>query len=229
MTVREIPLDRLLVTKNVRFDTDGDLGELIQSTNHILLQPIGVYPRGSNRYEIVWGHRRFRAAQMNNESTIACRILDPEETPESEIPVLKLQENMVRKQLTAEEVVAAADAIKATHPGWSDGDVDKRLGKKVGYIAFSRSVIKAYGDLAAKGFDKNKLSAMNAAEVLELRARLNDDAKKRSSSGSFHRGDRVPKIGFKIIDSKGPNIVVVCSCADTKRKVLRALRALSRG
>jgi ParB-like chromosome segregation protein Spo0J len=230
MKVRDIPLEKIFITKNVRFDTDEELGELMESTVHMLLQPAGVFPRlGDPRgdYELVWGHRRFRAAQMNNEATLACHIL--EGVSEADIPLLKLQENMVRKQLTTEEVLAAADEIKRRRPELTDRQIDKLLGKRPGYLGFRRSLQRAYSDLAARGISKDKLDALGGDEILELRARLEHVEKPtRKNKGSFHRGDRVPKAGYQVVNSKGPNIVVICASQAVKSRVLGVLRKARR-
>jgi hypothetical protein len=223
--VREIPLEKLFTTKNVRFDTDEELGELIESTQHYLLQPIGVYPRGE-RYEIVFGHRRFRAAQMNNDRTIACHIL--EDISESDIPLIKLQENMVRKQLTNEEILAAADEIRRKKPSLTDRQIDVLLGKKPGWLGWRRSLVNAYDYLAAEGLSRTKINALSGVEVLELRARMeNPEAPSRASKGSYHRKD-VPKEGFRIVNTPGPNVVVVCACKTEKLRVMKSLRQLAK-
>jgi ParB family chromosome partitioning protein len=225
MKVREIPLEKLFTTKNVRFDTDEELGELIESTQHYLLQPIGVYPRGE-RYEIVFGHRRFRAAQMNNDRTIACHIL--EDISESDIPLIKLQENMVRKQLTNEEILAAADEIRRKKPSLTDRQIDVLLGKKPGWLGWRRSLVNAYDYLAAEGLSRTKINALSGEEVMELRARMeNPEAPSRVSKGSFHRRE-VPKTGFRVINSPGPNLVLVCASSDVKIRIHARLRRLAK-
>jgi ParB/RepB/Spo0J family partition protein len=224
MKVREVPLEKIFVTKNVRFDTDEELGELIASTERMLLQPIGVYPRGE-RYELVWGHRRLRAAQANNEPTIAAHIL--ENISESDIPIIKLQENMVRKQLTTEEVVAAADEIKKRRPELNDAAIDTLLGKRKGYLSYHRSTLKTYQWLASKGLKKEHLVAMTGDELRELRSKLEGSEKTADTrKHTFHRGERVPRAGFTILTPDGPNVVVVCSCCAEKRRVVNALRRL---
>lgn len=228
--VKEIPLEKIFVKKNIRTDTDEELGEQMESMLKMgQLQPIGVYPRAGGRYEIVWGHRRFRAAQMNGESTIAANILDPECVSESDIPLIKLQENTVRKQLTTEEILAAADEIKRQHQGMTDRQVDVLIGKRPGYLGFRRSVATAYDYLAARGLKKKQLNAMSIEEVLDLRARMeNAVAPKRSNKGAFHRFNRTPDRGIQILTPRGPNVVVVCSGENVKSRVICYLKNLAK-
>lgn len=224
MKVRDVPLDRIFITKNIRFETDEEIGELIGSTTRFTqLQPIGVYPRGE-RYELVWGHRRYRAAQMQGEYSIAAHIL--ENIAEHDIPLIKLQENMVRKQLTTEEIVKAADDIKAARPGLTDHNVDAMLGKRPGYLSYHRSIMNTYEWLASKGLKKQYLEALTADELQDLKAKLTKHEVQHRKS-TYHRGGRTPLEGFEIIATRGPNIIVVCSCKTTKARVLRYLKRMA--
>ena len=224
MRVREIPLEKIFIKRNIRFDTDEELGELIGSTEHMLLQPIGVFPRGE-RFELVWGHRRCSAAKANNEPTIAAHILD---ISESDIPLVKLQENMVRKQLTNEEILAAVDELKRRQPDLNDHQIERMLGKNKGYLGFRRSLAKAYDDLELHGLKRDQLNAMSADEIIELRARIaNPEKPTRASAGSYHRPE-VPKEGFRIVNTPGPNVVVVCACKKEQLRVMRRLRELAK-
>jgi ParB/RepB/Spo0J family partition protein len=226
MKVRDVPLDKIFITKNVRTETDEELGELIGSTQRYLqLQPIGVYPRGE-RYELVWGHRRFKAAQMQGESTIAAHIL--ENIRECDIPLIKLQENMVRKQLSTDEILAAAGELQKRNPGMTDRQLDQLLGKRPGYLSYHRGVAKTYDWLAAAGLKKEYLKALTGQEILDLKAQL-EGSKIKKRQSTYHRGDRVPCEGFEIIVTRGPQLVVVCANSETKLRVLRCLRRLERG
>jgi ParB/RepB/Spo0J family partition protein len=223
MKVRDIPLEKIFVTKNIRFETDEELGELIGSIGRFTqLQPIGVYPR-EERFELVWGHRRFRAAQMNGESTIAAHIL--QDIAEHDIPLIKLQENMVRKQLSTDEIVKAADELKKQRPGLTDRNIDQLLGKRPGYLSYHRSLVSTYKWLATKGLKKQYLVALNGQELLDLKAKL-EKHQVQHRLGTYHRGDRL-HAGIEVIETQGPNIIVVCSCKTTKARVLRYLKRLA--
>jgi ParB/RepB/Spo0J family partition protein len=226
MKVRDIPIEKLFTTKNVRLEADGELGDLMQSIEqHQLLQPIGVYPRGE-RYEVVWGHRRLAAAKMRNEQTIACRIL--EGISESDIPLIKLQENIQRKQLSAEEIVAAADEIKLRKPGISDSAIDRMIGKQPGYLSNMRSTWRCYGYLVKHGLKRKALEAMTDEELRAMRAELEEGKHPGTRKRTFHRGPLTPARGFRVVNSPGPNLVVVCAGPDEKLLVLKDLRALAK-
>lgn len=225
MKVREIPLEKLFIKKNVRFDTDDELGEQMASMlKYGQLQPAGVVQRGE-RYEIVWGHRRFRAAQMNNEPTLSCSIL--EGISEADIPLIKLQENTVRRQLTNAEILAAVDEIRKARPELSDRHIDVMLGKRPGWIGFRRSIATAVTYAEGLGLSREKLNAMSDNEIIDLRASLTSKGTPRSSKGAFHRPG-VPESGFRISSSKGPTVVIVCCNSAMKLRVLHGLRRLQK-
>lgn len=223
MTVRDIPLMKIFITKNVRFETDEELGELIGSTSRFTqLQPIGVYPRGE-RYELVFGHRRYRAAQMNGESTIAAHIL---EISERDIPLVKLQENMVRKQLSTDEILAAAAELQKRNPALTDRALDQLLGKRPGYLSYHRGVAKTYEWLEKAGLKKEYLAALSGQELVDLKQQLSGKDKKERAK-TYHRGDRVPCKGYNIVVTRGPNIVIVCASPQNKQRMLRYLKRMS--
>jgi ParB/RepB/Spo0J family partition protein len=223
MKVRDIPLEKIFITKNIRFETDEELGELISSTSRFTqLQPIGVYRRG-DRYELVWGHRRLKAAQMNGESTIAAHIL--ENISERDIPLIKLQENMVRKQLSTDEILAAAAEMQKRNPGLTDRALDSMLGKRPGYLSYHRGVAKTYEWLAEAGLKKEYLAALNGQELIDLKKELSGQVKKERQR-TYHRGERIPCEGFNIVVTRGPNIIIVCSCPKDKKRMLNYLRRM---
>jgi ParB family chromosome partitioning protein len=75
----------------------GDLSELIASVREKgILEPILVRPRG-NRFQIIAGERRFRAAGEAGLAEIPCIV---RETPDAEMMELALIENLQRKDLT---------------------------------------------------------------------------------------------------------------------------------
>ncbi len=224
MKVRDIPLERIFIVKNIRTEIDEELGELIGSTSRFTqLQPIGVYPRGE-RYELVFGHRRFKAAQMNGEATIAAHIL---EISERDIPLVKLQENMVRKQLSTDEILAAAEEIKKRTPGLTDRALDAMLGKRPGYLGYHRGIAKTFEWLTEAGLKKEYLAALNGQELVDLKKQLAGEVKKERAK-TYHRGDRIPCEGYNIVVTRGPNIIIVCSSPQDKQRMLRYLRHMEK-
>lgn len=227
MKVKELPLDRIIVKKNIRLEADDELGGLMDSIErHELLQPIVVFPRG-DKYELVCGHRRLAAFKLRNESTIAARIL--EECVESDLPLIKLQENLQRKQLTMEEIVAAADEMRRQRPELTDHGVEKLIGKNPGYLSNCRSTLRALTFLQAQGISKEQAEALSGEEIREMRAKIiaGEDGKGKRTK-TFHRGERVPKKGFRFYSTTGPAIMVICSSKKIKHRIWMQLSRLQK-
>jgi len=77
-TLQQIPIDLLVRGKyqpRQHFDPEKlrELADSIKSTNG-LLQPIVVRPTLNNKYEIVAGERRWRAAQLTGLADISCLV-----------------------------------------------------------------------------------------------------------------------------------------------------------
>jgi ParB family chromosome partitioning protein len=104
------------VNPRVVFDPD-ELAELVGSIREVgLLQPVVVRPVGDDRYELIMGERRWRAAQEAGLSTIPAIV---RETPDDVMLRDALLENLHRSQLNPlEEAAAYAQLLQdfgATH------------------------------------------------------------------------------------------------------------------
>lgn len=101
MEVREIALNRLIPSRDLR--TEGtDVSELAASIReHGLLQPIRVRPLNEGMYQIIAGQRRFRAHQALGRSSIPAVVV--EET-DQEAAVQSIVENLQREDLTPLEL-----------------------------------------------------------------------------------------------------------------------------
>lgn len=100
--LRQLPIEKLLAGSfqpRMHFD-HNELEMLSESIKtHGIVQPLVVRPQG-DRYEIVAGERRFRAAQLAGLDTVPCivRVLDNQSTM-----ALALIENMQRADLNVME------------------------------------------------------------------------------------------------------------------------------
>ena len=105
------------------FDT-VELEELAQSLHtHGLLQPITVRQVGE-RYQIVAGERRFRAAMLMGWSEIAVQFCEADDQQMAE---LALTENLQRKDLNAIEKAASFATYLETYPGTTHEELANRL------------------------------------------------------------------------------------------------------
>jgi len=125
---REVPISA--IQQNPRqprthFD-DGALEELAASIQeHGIIQPLIVSERGPDRYELVAGERRWRAAQRAGMERVPVIV---RETTQQQLLELALIENVQRADLNPIEEAHAYEALKQDF-GLSDGDIARRLGK----------------------------------------------------------------------------------------------------
>ncbi|MGE0410320.1 MAG: ParB/RepB/Spo0J family partition protein [Amphiplicatus sp.] len=114
-----------------RYFAEDALDELAASIRAKgLLQPILVRPAGDDRYEIVAGERRWRAAQKAklHEVPVIIRTLTDEETAE-----IALIENVQRVDLNAIEEAGAYHRLAETHRRSHD-EIAKAVGKSRSHV-----------------------------------------------------------------------------------------------
>jgi ParB family chromosome partitioning protein len=120
-----IPLEDIDPNPNQPRHTMGDLSELIASVREKgILEPILVRPRG-NRFQIIAGERRYRAAGEAGLAEIPCIV---RETPDAEMMELALIENLQRKDLTPFEEADGLLTLK-DHYGYTHDAMAEKLGK----------------------------------------------------------------------------------------------------
>ncbi len=166
MKFKHIPIDQIFVKKNIRNEIDEDLGGLMNSIERVdILQPILVVPR-ADKYELVSGHRRFAAMKARNESTIPCIIRD--DLSDGDLIYVKLAENIQRKQMTAREIIAVIDEMKAKDATLTDATIAIRLGLHKEYITYKRRIWKTYCALLEGGMDAKALGELSDGDLWKL-------------------------------------------------------------
>jgi len=110
---KDIPLKDIIepsgaLRLEVSIDTVKELAKSIEDQG--LLQAIGVVVRG-DKYEIVYGHRRFLAHKLLERKTIHCRII---ERSDKEIKLARAVENIGRKNLSPLEEGAVCLDLRET-------------------------------------------------------------------------------------------------------------------
>lgn len=135
MNIKDIELDKIddSVILNCRRTINvDDLKQSIESTG--LQMPIGVKQISDDRFGLIYGFRRFTAIKELGYESIACRLLEVEDT--ADLLILNLQENVTRKNLTAiEEAQSLQRIIEAGKSledfrgtlGWSKTKITQRL------------------------------------------------------------------------------------------------------
>jgi ParB/RepB/Spo0J family partition protein len=131
--VRVIPVDR--IESNPRqprmvFDVEA-LHELSASIReHGVLQPILVRPLGGNRYQLVAGERRWRAAREAGLESIPALVEELDDDTALEISII---ENLQREDLSPLEEATMYDRMIKEH-GYSIRKLAEKLGKDKGYL-----------------------------------------------------------------------------------------------
>ncbi|MDD4839747.1 MAG: ParB/RepB/Spo0J family partition protein [Clostridia bacterium] len=124
-------IDRNVEQARKTFDEEA-LREMSASMEmHGVLQPLLLKPQTGERYLIIAGERRFRAALMAGLKTVPAIIKD---LPLQQIKEISLIENLQREDLNA---IEAAEGIKELMENHSlrQEDVATRLGKSRSYVA----------------------------------------------------------------------------------------------
>ena len=167
----EIPIEKLAPDPDQpreEFD-EASLAHLAESLRtRGQLQPIRVrWDDARSLYLIVFGERRWRAAQLANLPSLSCVIMDAPATP-SELLSLQLVENLVRADLKPMEQAKAFRSIMELN-GWSTHDVAREL------AVDQSSVVRALRllDLPTSVQEQVEQGALTPATAYEV-SKLND-------------------------------------------------------
>lgn len=146
-----------------RFFNEEALQELSQSImEHGIIQPITVRKRGE-KFELVAGERRWRAARMANLETVPCNIIEITDTQSAEIALL---ENLQREDLNFIEEAEAYYNLINDHKFTQD-ELAKRMGKKQSTIANKLRLLKLSENVRSLCVN-NKLTERHARALLSL-------------------------------------------------------------
>jgi ParB family chromosome partitioning protein len=175
----DLPVDAISANPNQPrkdFD-DAALHELAGSLKRSgLLQPVVVRRKGEDRYELVVGERRWRAARLAGLTTIPAVIRDTDESGSLE---LALVENLLREDLNPIEEAEAFQRLLAEF-GWTQEQLGERVGRDRSSVANCLRLLKLPAEIQADlragrltmGHARALLSLSSAAEQLRLRAEI---------------------------------------------------------
>lgn len=161
--VQNIALDRISPNPHQprRVFSDDQLRELADSIKqHGVIQPVTVRPRG-DRFELVVGERRLRAAKLANLREIPAMVRDMTDLESAEIAII---ENLQREDLNPLEEANAFNHLLQTLD-YTQEKIAERLGKSRSHVANTLRLLalpQVAADLVAKG----QLSAGQARAVL---------------------------------------------------------------
>ncbi len=138
---RRIPVE--FITRNPRnprrhFEED-DLRDLAASVRqHGIVQPVVVRTIGEQRFEIIAGERRWRAAQLAGLSEVPVLIRDVDDRTALEIAIV---ENVQRADLNPLEEADGYELLMAEH-GYTQNDLGEIIGKSRSHVANSLRLLK---------------------------------------------------------------------------------------
>jgi ParB family chromosome partitioning protein len=162
----ELPLDA--ITPNPRqprtvFEEEA-LAELVHSLREIgLLQPVVVRPLGGDRYELIMGERRWRAAQQAGFTSIPAIVRD---TGDDAMLRDALLENLHRSQLNPLEEAAAYDQLLQDF-GCTHEELAQRIGRSRPQISNTLRLLRL-PPLVQRRVAAGVLSAGHARALLGL-------------------------------------------------------------
>ena len=162
----EIPLDA--ITPNPRqprqvFDEEA-MGELVHSVREIgLLQPVVVRPLGDDRYELIMGERRWRAARQAGLEVLPAIVRSTEDDVMLRDALL---ENLHRAQLNPLEEAAAYDQLLQDF-GCTHDQLAGRIGRSRPQISNTLRLLKL-PPLVQRRVAAGVLSAGHARALLGL-------------------------------------------------------------
>jgi ParB family transcriptional regulator, chromosome partitioning protein len=185
--VAEVPLERISANPyqpRKTFD-ERSIDELARSVReHGIVQPLVVTRTSDNRYRLIAGERRFRAAQKAGLQSVP--VVVKELLKESDALQIALIENIQREDLNP---IEEANAYHQLHDefGLTQEEISRRVGKERSTVANFLRLLKL-PEPVKKLLASGQLSMGHARALLSL-----DSAKKQE-----HLAERVVKSGLNV-------------------------------
>ncbi|MDH4414537.1 MAG: ParB/RepB/Spo0J family partition protein [Rhizobium sp.] len=122
-----------------RYFDEAELQDLAGSIRqHGIVQPVVVRTIGSDRYEIIAGERRWRAAQLAGLVEIPVIVRDVDDRTALELAIV---ENVQRADLNPLEEALGYEQLIAEH-GYTQNDLGEIIGKSRSHVANSLRLLK---------------------------------------------------------------------------------------
>lgn len=142
-----------------------ELAESIKSQG--VLSPLLVRPLTENEFEIVAGARRYRAAQMAEQSTVPVRIVNPTNAQAVEMSIV---ENLQRKDVhPLEEAQGFRALLDLDEPKYSIEQIAAKVGKSPVFVA-SRLKLTDLVPAAVEAFYADEIGVGHALLLAKLPA-----------------------------------------------------------
>lgn len=122
-----------------RYFDESELQDLAASVRqHGIVQPVVVRTIAQDRYEIIAGERRWRAAQLAGFTEIPVIVRDVDDRTALEIAIV---ENVQRSDLNPLEEALGYEQLIAEH-GYTQNDLGEIIGKSRSHVANSLRLLK---------------------------------------------------------------------------------------
>jgi len=198
-TITEIPLEQLRESpfnERKTFDQAAldSLAENIKSEG--VIEPLLVRPVWANElrvaleppswYEIVVGHRRYRAGSIAGLATVPCMV---QRMSEEEAKRKQVSENLQReKNVHALEEAAALESLRVDH-GLSVADLVARTGKSESYV-YGRLKLLTLAEPVRKAFAAGEIGGKIALLFARQEPALQEKALKKLEVSTFYRAKK---------------------------------------
>jgi ParB family chromosome partitioning protein len=150
-----------------------ELAETIRSQG--VLSPLLVRPLNERSFEIVFGARRYRAAQLAEAETVPVRI---KQMSDAEVLEAQLIENLQRRDVhPMEEAQGFKALLDLEEPKYSIEQIAAKVGKAPAYVA-QRLKLTELGEVAVEAFYREEIGVGHALLLAKLPADRQEEALK---------------------------------------------------
>ena len=173
---RNVPLSLLNLSKtNPRRTFDEvalkELAESIRAQG--ILSPLLVRPLTENGFEIVFGERRYRAAQLAEQDTVPVRI---KQMTDAEALEAQLVENLIRAEIhPMEEAQGFRALLNLEEPKYSIEQIAAKVGKSPAFVV-SRLKLTDLVPSAVEAFYAGEIGVGHASLLAKLPADHQEEA-----------------------------------------------------
>lgn len=169
-----IEVEKIKSGKNIRNERDTSIQELADSIERNgLINPIMVKPIGSGKYEVIAGHRRFEAVKRLGLPHIECNVTD--ETSEKDLMLAQIAENVQRKDMSAQELVAIFDDMKKRY-GVKQNQIARYFNKTETWVTNQYQAVKLLDSMYGGNIPQDMQKKTAGQIKLAAKKQMNGDA-----------------------------------------------------
>ncbi|MGA8529089.1 MAG: ParB/RepB/Spo0J family partition protein [Acidobacteriaceae bacterium] len=155
-----------------------------------VLQPLLVRPRTEHEFEIVFGERRYRGAQMAGKETVPVRI---REMTDAQVLEAQLVENLQRRDVhPLEEARGMRALLELEEPKYSVEQIAAKTGKSPTYCA-ARLKLTELAPVAVEAFLRDEIGVGHALLLAKLQAAQQEQALAHCFREEWAGGEKKPK------------------------------------